>query len=91
MRQLFIAAQNRSLKDKGSYQNTSGPTSKSPKNVSCRTQSRSTGDVGPLMHDDVPLSPLKIVHVHHDFEVTSAVMRNSGDDEGIDLHNKTFG
>ncbi|KAJ5389090.1 uncharacterized protein N7496_000158, partial [Penicillium cataractarum] len=78
--ELFITAQNRSSKGKGSYQNMSGPTSKSPKNVSCQTQSRCVGDVGPHMNDDVPLSPLNIVYVHRGFEVTSAVMSNSGND-----------
>jgi hypothetical protein len=90
MRQLFITAQNRSSNGKGSYQNTPGPSSKSPKNVSCQTGPRSVGDVESPKNDDVPLSPLIVVHVRRDFEVTSAVGKNSGETRGIGLHEKMF-
>jgi hypothetical protein len=90
MRQHFITAQNRSSYGKGSYKDTPGPSSKSPKDVSCQTGSRSVVDVESPRSDDVPLSPLSVVHVRRDFEVTSAVAKNSGDTRGIGLHEKMF-
>lgn len=90
MRQLFITAQNRSTNAKGSYQNSSGPVSKSSNNTPGHTHSMSAGGVDSPRNDAIPLSSLSIIHIHRDFEVTTGAASNSGDGGDTDIHGEIF-
>ncbi|KAJ6190495.1 hypothetical protein N7519_000516 [Penicillium mononematosum] len=70
LRQLFVASQNQSSSAKAAYHDTNEPILKKSKEGSSQDLSRSVGDVESPANDEAPMSPLSIVHVRQDFEVT---------------------
>ncbi|CAP93371.1 Pc16g07010 [Penicillium rubens Wisconsin 54-1255] len=72
LRQLFVASQNQSSSARAAYHDTNDPILKRSKEGSSQDLSRSVGDVGSPANDEVPMSPLSVVHVRQDFEVSRA-------------------
>lgn len=69
LRQLFINSQNQGSSGNAAYQNTHEPMLKKSKESSSHIISRSIEDIESGRLDDVPMSPLSIVHVRQDYEV----------------------
>ncbi|KAF3014342.1 hypothetical protein E8E15_003701 [Penicillium rubens] len=72
LRQLFVASQNQSSSARAAYHDTNDPILKRSKEGSSQDLSRSVGDVESPANDEVPMSPLSVVHVRQDFEVSRA-------------------
>ncbi|OQE30974.1 hypothetical protein PENFLA_c002G00740 [Penicillium flavigenum] len=70
LRQLFVASQNQSSSARAAYHNINDPILKKSKGESSQDLSRSVGDVESPANDEVPMSPLGVVHVRQYFEVT---------------------
>ncbi|KAJ5821824.1 uncharacterized protein N7525_011108 [Penicillium rubens] len=68
LRQLFVASQNQSSSARAAYHDTNDPILKRSKEGSSQDLSRSVGDVESPANDEVPMSPLSVVHVRQDFE-----------------------
>ncbi|KAJ5662693.1 hypothetical protein N7462_011619 [Penicillium macrosclerotiorum] len=91
LRQMFITSQNRDSHSGATYANPSfDRVLKVSKIVSNRTESRYRGDAEALTSDVVPLSPLTIVHVRHDIEVTSDNASSRADTEKVCGHHTSF-
>ncbi|KXG45691.1 uncharacterized protein PGRI_034580 [Penicillium griseofulvum] len=84
LRQLFVASQNQSSSARAAYHNTTDPILKQSKEKSSQVVPGSAGDIESSINDEVPMSPLSIVHVRKDFEVTriDAGQSAHGDKEG---------
>ncbi|KAJ6143092.1 hypothetical protein N7471_002545 [Penicillium samsonianum] len=72
LRQLFVTSHIQSSSARGAYHDTNEPILKRSKEGHSQDLSRSVGDVESPTNDVVPMSPLRVVHVHQDFEVTRA-------------------
>ncbi|KAJ5185589.1 hypothetical protein N7491_006542 [Penicillium cf. griseofulvum] len=70
LRQLFVTSQNQSSSARAAYHNTTYPILKHSKDESSQVMPLSAGDIESSTNDEVPMSPLSIVHVRKDFEVT---------------------
>ncbi|EPS31001.1 hypothetical protein PDE_05955 [Penicillium oxalicum 114-2] len=82
MRQLFISAQAKSTRERStSNQNSLGRGVKSPPVVSSRVQPGRDGSDVLSSEGDVPLSPLSLVHVRHDFKLTRGAAKDRMRDE----------
>ncbi|EKV21494.1 efflux pump antibiotic resistance protein [Penicillium digitatum] len=66
LRQLFVVSQNQSSYARATYRNTDEHILNKSKEGYGQDLSRSVGDV----ESEVPMSPLSVVHVRQDFEVT---------------------
>ncbi|CAG8946930.1 unnamed protein product [Penicillium salamii] len=82
LRQLFITTQSQSSAGKASYPNTYEPMLKKSNDPYSQDKSHSAGDIESPSVDEVPMSPLSIVHVRNDYEVTSTAAGVSGDGDG---------
>ncbi|KAJ5329399.1 hypothetical protein N7452_009789 [Penicillium brevicompactum] len=89
LRQLFITTQNQNSSAKGSYLNTYEPMLKKSKEASAQDKSASVGDVESPV-DEVPMSPLRIVHVRNDYEVTRDAPNASREHSRPDKTHMTF-
>ncbi|CAG8255275.1 unnamed protein product [Penicillium nalgiovense] len=81
LRQLFVASQNQSSSARAAYHDTNDPILKKSKEEGSQDLSRSVGDVESPASDEVPMSPLSVVHVRQDFEVTHANASQSANGE----------
>ncbi|KAJ5799448.1 uncharacterized protein N7518_001516 [Penicillium psychrosexuale] len=72
LRQLFVTSQNQSSSARAAYNDTNDPILKKSKEGYSQDLSWSVGEVEPSTNDEVPMSPLSVVHVRQDFEVTRA-------------------
>ncbi|KAJ5827337.1 hypothetical protein N7447_004100 [Penicillium robsamsonii] len=72
LRQLFVTSQNQSSSARAAYHITTDPILKRSKEESNQALALSIGDVESPTSDNVPMSPLSVVHVRRDFEVTRA-------------------
>ncbi|CAI7567797.1 unnamed protein product [Penicillium bialowiezense] len=89
LRQLFITTQNQNSSAKGSYPNTYEPMLKKSKAAYAQDKSVSVGDVESPV-DEVPMSPLSIVHVRNDYEVTRDTADASEGDSGSSKPKRIF-
>ncbi|KAJ5459329.1 hypothetical protein N7530_011273 [Penicillium desertorum] len=81
LRQLFVASQNQSLSARAAYHDTNDLILKKSKEEGSQDLSRSVGDVESPANDEVPMSPLSVVHVRQDFEVTRGNASQSANGE----------
>ncbi|CAG8214086.1 unnamed protein product [Penicillium olsonii] len=72
LRQLFITTHGPNSGGKASYPNTYEPMLKKSNEACKQDKSASVGDIESPSVDEVPMSPLSVVHVRTDYEVTSA-------------------
>ncbi|KGO78081.1 hypothetical protein PITC_041120 [Penicillium italicum] len=79
LRQLFVASQNQSSSARAAYHDTNEPTLKFSKEGFSQDLLRSVGDVESSTNDEVPMSPLSVVHIRQDFEVTRVDANHSAD------------
>ena len=74
LRQLFVASQNQGSSARAVYNETNDSILKKSKEGYSQDLSRSVGE-----NDEVPMSPLSVVHVRQDFQVTRANPGQSAD------------
>lgn len=70
LRQLFVASQSQSSFARAAYNNTNELILKKSKEGYSQDLSRSVRDIETPTNYDVPMSPLSVVHVRQEFEVT---------------------
>lgn len=90
LRQLFVASQNQSSSVKAAYNDTNEPILKKAKEGYSRNLSRSGGDIEAPTNDDVPMSPLSVVHVLQEFEVTRVDAGQSTNGDESYRHQTSF-
>ncbi|CAI7587896.1 unnamed protein product [Penicillium glandicola] len=90
LRQLFVISQNQSSSARAAYHNTNEPILKSSKEGYSQNLSGSSGDIESATNDEVPMSPLSIVHVRHDYEVTRIDASESDDGDKAYRHHTNF-
>ncbi|CAG8305844.1 unnamed protein product [Penicillium olsonii] len=78
LRQLFITTHGPNSGGKASYPNTYEPMLKKSNEACKQDKSASVRDIESPSVDEVPMSPLSVVHVRTDYEVTSAAADLSG-------------
>ncbi|CAI7606710.1 unnamed protein product [Penicillium crustosum] len=90
LRQLFVASQNQSSSVKAAYNDTNEPILKKAKEGYSQNLSRSGGDIEAPTNDDVPMSPLSVVHVLQEFEVTRVDAGQSTNGDESYRHQTSF-
>lgn len=90
LRQLFVASQNQSSSARAAYNNTSEPILKKSKEGYSQDLSRSVGDIEAPTNDDVPMSPLSVVHVRQEFEVTRVDASQPANGDKTSRHRTSF-
>ncbi|OQD63722.1 hypothetical protein PENPOL_c009G07296 [Penicillium polonicum] len=66
LRQLFVVSQNQSSSARAAYNDTNEPILKRSKEGYSQDLSRSFGDIEAPANDEVPMSPLSVVHVRQE-------------------------
>ncbi|OQE37851.1 hypothetical protein PENCOP_c009G04926 [Penicillium coprophilum] len=90
LRQLFVASQSQSSSARAAYHITTDPVMKKSKEESSQALTPSVWDVESLTNDEVPMSPLSVVHVRQDFEVTCDDTNRSATSEKGCRHQTSF-
>lgn len=90
LRQLFVASQNQSSSARAGYNDTNEPILKRSKEGYSQDLSQSVGDIEATANDEVPMSPLSIVHVRQEFEVTSVDASQSSNGDKTSRHRTSF-
>ncbi|CAG8887277.1 unnamed protein product [Penicillium egyptiacum] len=90
LRQLFVTSQNQSSSARAAYHDTNDPIPKNSKEGYSQDLSGSVGDVESPANDEVPMSPLSVVHVRQDFEMTRVDASQSANGEKACRHQTSF-
>ena len=90
LRQLFVVSQNQSSSARAAYNDTNEPILKRSKEGYSQDLARSTGDIEAPANDEVPMSPLSVVHVRQEFEVTSVDASQSANGDKTCRHQTSF-
>lgn len=90
LRQLFVASQNQSSSARAADNDTNEPILKKSEEGYSQDVSRSAGDIETSTSDDVPMSPLSVVHVRQEFEVTRVDASQSANGDKACRHQTSF-
>ncbi|KAJ5420449.1 hypothetical protein N7465_002968 [Penicillium sp. CMV-2018d] len=90
LRQLFVVSQNQSSSARAAYNDTNEPILKRSKEGYSQDLSGSVGDIEAPANDEVPMSPLSVVHVRQEFEVTSVDASQSANGDKTCRHQTSF-
>ncbi|KAF7715903.1 Uncharacterized protein PECH_005760 [Penicillium ucsense] len=90
MRQLFINAQAKGSREWSSNPTSTGQGVKSPHKITSPVLSISNPNAPSSPESDIPLSPMSMVHVRHDYEVTRAAANARGAEDYVKRNTGTW-
>ena len=90
LRQLFVTSQNHSSSGRAAYQSTYDPILKKSKEAYNQDELESVGDIQASTVDEVPMSPLNIVHVRQEYEIARGTLTLAMGDGKSCKHKTSF-